>query len=142
MAYATASDLPTAYGPDEVVLSSDRDGDTVEDTGAVARALSDASGEMDLYLAVKYELPLALPYPGALRRICVDIALYRLSYRSAERTVEKRKRYEDAIRQLEAIAEGKLGLEDGLGELEIVSGLAEVEADERAWTSAKIGGLL
>lgn len=113
MAYANTSDLELGWGAGEVLRSSDRDSDQVTDPGVLTYALSQASGEMDGYLAQAYELPLAEPYPVMLVRLCVDIALYRLSPGVGPYTKEKRVRYDDAIRQLTMIAEGKLGI--GLG---------------------------
>lgn len=142
MAYATSSDLVTAYGAHEVLLSADRDEDGAEDPGVVTRALADASGVMDGYLGKVFELPLVQPYPPLLRALCCDIALYRLSFRpGAEYTKEKRQRYEDALRQLELIAKGDLGLGEGEADQETIGAVAFVEADEREFTSTKIGGL-
>lgn len=131
MAYATPADFLLAYGQDEVLRSADRDGDEVEDAGVVARAIDDAIAEVDSYLVQRYDLPLAEPTPASLRRVVLDIALYRLSFRSTEGTTEKRLRYEDAIRWLAAIVAGT----GSLGAPEpTLSGLAEVVADDREWT--------
>lgn len=144
MAYATASDFLAAYGADEVLRSADRDGDAVEDAGVVDRAIEDAAAEVDSYLGQRYTLPLPEPTPASLRRVVLDIALYRLSFRSAERTEEKRLRYEDALRWLEAVVAGKISL-GGVPE-PTLSALAETTADEREWTrdatSSIAGGML
>lgn len=134
MAYATTSDLPLGWGDSETTRSADRDEDGAADPGAIQRALDDASAEMDGYLGKVYKLPLN-PVPPILRRMCCDIAIYRLSGTIAPLTKEKRQRYEDAIAQLEKIADGELALPpgDGQQEPEVFGGLAELEAEEREW---------
>jgi phage gp36-like protein len=37
-----------------------------------------SSGIIDSYIGARYTLPLGLPYPSALERICVDLASYDL----------------------------------------------------------------
>ena len=109
MAYATTRDITDRYGPDALTIASDRDGDGQPDPDAVARSLGDASAEIDSYLQVRYELPLAV-VPPVLVRLCVDIAIYRLSATADIATEEQRRRYDDAIRWLQEVARGLAGL--------------------------------
>jgi phage gp36-like protein len=113
MAYASPDDLDLAIGPDERTRGADRNADGVEDPGVYQHHFDDASGEIDMYLAKVVKLPLKKPYPLALRRLCVNMAVYHAAPEIGGRTKEKRKRYDDAIAQLEKIAAGDLGI--GLG---------------------------
>lgn len=113
--YATQDDIVDRYGEDELLTVADRDGDDTVDAAVVSQALQDATDEIDTYVGSRYSLPLPTQ-PTALKRICVDIALYRLSTESGL-TEEKRKRYEDAVKFLLGIAKGdiKLGLPEPNG---------------------------
>jgi phage gp36-like protein len=108
MPYADHDDLINRHGEDAVNITFDRLNTGSLDTDAEAAALDDASGEIDGYLAGVYTLPLAT-VPVILTQFCCDIAIYR----GAKGTVvseECRRRYEDAIRYLSKVAEGKIRL--------------------------------
>jgi phage gp36-like protein len=109
MPYATQQEIEDRYGLDALTVASDRDRDGLADDDAIALALSDASAEIDSYLAVKYQLPLAV-VPDVLTRCCVDISIYRLSADASVATEEQRVRYEDAMRLLLNLAVGKASL--------------------------------
>lgn len=113
MAYAVEQDIADRYGADALLVVADRDGDGFVDSDIVETALVDAGAEIDAYLTAKYDLPLK-DVPPVLTRLSVDIALYRLSGDAGALTEERRQRYEDAIKLLEAISTGKasLGLEN------------------------------
>jgi len=91
-----------------VVLTFDRENLGSADPTAEAAALLDASSEIDGYLAGRYSLPLATVPPNLIL-FCCDIAIYRGSKGSMV-TEECRKRFEDAIRYLSKVAEGKISL--------------------------------
>jgi phage gp36-like protein len=64
-------------------------------------------------------VPLIEDVPITVRELCVDIALYRLAHNPLKQTDEMRRRYEDAIKFLERVADGKasIGLDtSGRGE--------------------------
>ncbi len=69
MTYATQANMETRFGADEVAVLG---------TARIAAALTDATLEMDGYLAVRYELPLAAEEAASplLVRICCDLARY------------------------------------------------------------------
>jgi phage gp36-like protein len=104
MPYALQADLVTRFGSEELAQRSDRINGSVIDATVVARALADADAEIDAYLAVRYQLPLA-SVPAVLGRVACDIALYRLCDIPPD---EVRKRYEDAVRDLKRAADGSL----------------------------------
>jgi len=136
MPYATQADLEARFGVDELTQLTDRVNAGVPDAAIVARALSDATAEIDSYLASRYALPL-WPVPTVLARIACDIARYRLWEDRA--SDEVRRRYEDALRLLEGIAKGILSL--GLPEADAAPALAEVSlGNARVMRRAGTGG--
>lgn len=108
MSYATAADV-LKDAPAELVAQLT--GNMAEpDEEKLERALENASGTIDSYLAARYPVPLADP-PVVLRRYCVDIALYELQKLRALGDIEdSRLRYTDAIKFLEKVNEGKISL--------------------------------
>jgi len=141
--YATQADLESQFGAQEVAIAADRDrtGSTDADSiaASVLKSLTDASEEIDSYLATRYELPLATA-PGVLTRVCGDIAMYRMSSDRGALTDEKRTRYEDAVKWLTALSAGKatLGLQDATDQ---VADLPQASSDNpaRIFTRSKMG---
>jgi phage gp36-like protein len=141
MPYATQQDMVDQYGNDEVLVVADRDNDDTIDAPVVSRALDDATDEINVYIAKKYSLPLP-SVPGVLKRLCTDIAFYRLSSNAASYTEEKRERYKDAIKTLEHIASGKASLGLPVQQTPASSaGNVEVIAPERQFSRSKMGRL-
>lgn len=108
MPYATQQDMIDRFSSTELIQLSDRD-NTADAIDAVVlgRALDDAGGEIDGYLAGRYALPLATT-PRILTTVACDIARYRLYDDRATEQVSKR--YESAIAFLKLVAEGKVAL--------------------------------
>lgn len=101
--YATVQDIVDRHGEAALLVVADRDDNGMVDPAVVGRALTDATSEIDTYLSLKYDLPLA-EVPPVLVRICVDIAMYRLSPDAETDTDERRQRYEDAVDLLKRLA--------------------------------------
>ena len=110
MAYATAADVAAQYGDDLLLTLADRDGDGTADPGVAEAALADATQEIDSYLAARYDLPLEAGKARLLRRVAVDIAVYRLAGTADLVTDERRRRYEDAVRYLTKVSQGQIRL--------------------------------
>ena len=103
--YITAQDIKTRLGADDyAVLVGEARG-----TARIRGAIADACGEIDGHVQKRYALPLPAPTPTAIQRIAVDIVIYRLSGDSRV-TEDRRKRYEDAVAFLKAIARGDVSL--------------------------------
>ena len=109
MPYASQANLVERYGQDTLLVVADRDNDDIPDADVIAQALSDATAEIDAFLAAKYSLPLPT-VPDVLVRLCSDIAIYRLASDALQATEERRQRYDDAIALLKAIARGDASL--------------------------------
>lgn len=142
MSYATLQTLIDQFGEGEVVRSADRDGDGIADTDVVERALEHADGIIDSRVGVKYSVPLN-PVPKVVIAYAGDIALYRMSEDTASYTEEKRKRYDDALAWLKAVAEGKAVL-GGQPEPPAVGGDGSIRvvAQPREYTRQTLGGIL
>lgn len=108
MAYATQDDIVDLYS-ERALYVADRNGDGVPDTDAVTKALNFAAGEMDTYLAVRYDVPID-PTNDILMQLNVDVALYRLASHADVLTDELRRRYEDAIDLLKRLSNGTAAL--------------------------------
>lgn len=106
MPYATREDIETRRGRELLLVIADRDDGGAVDDEAVDAALLDASAKIDSYIGGRYSLPLATT-PPLLVHYAVDMAVYYLADRAALNAEEHRKRYEDAISQLEEIRDGK-----------------------------------
>lgn len=105
--YASIADMIERFGETEIVELTD-----LEHTGEVVvdvaeRALTDATAEIDGYLAARYRLPVT-DTPRVLSVLCTDIARYRLQKGVA--TDQARQRYEDALGTLKQIARGEINL--------------------------------
>ncbi len=110
MTYATADDLITRFGKDELVQLTDRSTPPVYavNTAVVAAALTDAADEINGYLLAKYQLPL-VSVPSVIKGCACDIARFRLYADRA--TEEVRQRYDAAVKRLREISAGTFKLD-------------------------------
>ena len=132
MTYCTAQNLSDRFGTDEMVQLTDRARVGVVDTVAIDRAIADASGTIDGYLAARYTLPVAVALP-VLERVCADIARYFLH---GDRMTDLVKtRYDDAIAFLKAVSRGEvdLGLSAGGEPAPAASSTIEIESGDRVF---------
>jgi len=125
MIYATAADLVARFGELELVQLTDLENipPSVIDVARVETKIGDACAFIDGYVGQVYRLPLAgcakpLTVPGGtveyaappvLVRIACDLARYYLHDDLAPEN-EVYRRYKAAVRELEAIADGKAQL--------------------------------
>ena len=109
--YCTQADIEERFGQAELVQLTDRARTGQVDVTTVARAIADASAEIEGYLATRYSLPFA-SNPSVLVRLCCDIAIYNLfaARRSGGMIEDVRTRYRDAVKLLENISSGKVTL--------------------------------
>jgi phage gp36-like protein len=138
MTYATQADLETRFGTEELAQRTDRINGSVIDASVISRALADAEAEIDGYLAKRYQLPLAT-VPAVLGRIACDLARY---YLYDDRVIEVvRKRYEDAVRLLKAMASGEVKLDAAEALEPAVSGIAVTSrSPERIFNADGLAG--
>jgi len=107
MPYVTQQQLVARFGEEELIQLTDRANVGAIDAAVLNQAIADAGAEIDGYLAGRYQLPLA-QVPSVIALYCGDITRYRL-YDDAARD-EVRKRYEDAMKFLRLVSEGKVRL--------------------------------
>jgi phage gp36-like protein len=139
--YCTEADLIEAYGAEQVLIASDRDGSGVSDPGVIAAAIAAASDEMDSYIGVKYELPLSAT-PQVMQDWCCVVTMFRMSPEASALTEEKRNRYNDAVKWLSGVAKGHitLGVSEGNETADDVPTLS-AGTTTRQFTREKMGNL-
>ncbi|MGM3162392.1 gp436 family protein [Dickeya undicola] len=107
--YAQTADMILAFGERECVSLTDRGFAGEIDDEVLTGALMRASAEIDSYLAGRYPVPWT-DTPRILVGRCCDIARYLLCGSGTQMTDEIRERYNDAIRYLERVADGRITL--------------------------------
>ncbi|MEH2138568.1 gp436 family protein [Nostoc sp.] len=114
MPYATVEEFEEEVGLQETVELTNLDDPsaTTVNSDRLNKALLAASGEINSYLATRYQIPVD-PVPSILKSYCIDIAWYRLAQNNAPEAFAKR--YDNAIARLKDIEKGvmQLVLDDG-----------------------------
>ncbi len=114
MSYITNADIEERLGADTYVQLADDDGDGIADVGVVDEARLGAEGEIDSYLARRYQVPIDVAtFPelgGLLASVTLDLVENRLRARRPpvpEATVAK---WEATITWLTRVAGGEIAL--------------------------------
>lgn len=107
--YASLDDLKKQIPEDLLIQLSDDAGTGAIDVTVTDTALETADVEIDGYLGARYALPLS-PAPTILGKLAVDIAIYNLYARRQGPPEHWQKRYDNTIRFLERIADGRISL--------------------------------
>jgi phage gp36-like protein len=114
--YATPQDFIDAFGEPETIQLTNLDNPDTSIVNLVPlnKALVDASGIIDMYVANRYVTPLVV-VSTVINGYCLDIARYRLDRINPRDDV--RLRYEDALKQLQLVTKGMISLgTDTLGQ--------------------------
>lgn len=141
MAYATTQDLIDRFGEDEIRAVSDRADPPAGaiDQDVVAKAVSDASEEIDGYLAKRYALPIAGTVPAVLVQLASDIARLRLHRHIPPDDVKDA--YTRAVKRLQEIAAGDFILQlDGVEPKQGGINTAEIASPPRVFSSESMKG--
>lgn len=109
MAYCTIDDIRDRIDEDTLIQLTDDD-----DTGAVVdsivdEAIADASAEIDASCSGRFGVPLD-PVPRVIVKWCKVMVVYALHQRRNGASEEIRKEYEDALKFLALVREGKVDL--------------------------------
>jgi len=124
-AYVTKAALIELYGETDLVRLTDRANSppTTIDDDVLDRAIADAESFADTYLRARYTLPLA-EVPAVLTRQVGAVTWWHLKgpNRAGE---DDRQAYEDAMRWLEKVADGKAVLVESDGDQ--IAGKADVQ---------------
>ncbi len=139
--YATLDDLKKQLPTDLLVQLTDDGGAGVIDTAVTDAALETADVEIDGYLGARYDLPLAAPVPAIIAKQAVDIAIYNLYARRQGPPEHWQLRYNNTIRFLERIADGKISLGNDSAAAAVATGSSMVVTGDRLFTRAKMSGL-
>lgn len=137
MGYASKQAMIDRFNEVELKQLTDRSGavDAIDDT-VLNRALTDADAEVDGYLVGRYPLPLATT-PQILVGMACDIARYRL-YEDRP-TEHVRQRYDDAIKYLEKVSQGKISLGlDSAQQPTAEQGGPKAEGEDRVFSRDKL----
>lgn len=136
--YATLDDLKKQLPEDLLINLTDDGGSGIIDTTVTDAALETADVEIDGYLGSRYTLPLA-PIPPIIAKQAVDIAIYNLYARRQGPPEHWQKRYENTVRFLERIADGRISL--GIGDPEPpAADEAQVSAGDRIFSRDTLSG--
>jgi phage gp36-like protein len=139
MSYCTQKDLETLLPVKELAELSTEWGD-IPDSIVIVEIISKADAEIDSYASVRYATPFS-SVPDMIRSLSMDMAIYHLySRRSAVPPIRQTK-YEDAIRFLQDVTEGKSNIV-GFGGAEVSSkssAAAESVSNERIFSRVAWG---
>lgn len=109
MAYSTYADIREAVDDTDISALTDDSDVGATDEDKVSRAIDDADAEIDAYCGVRYAVPFA-PVPALVRKLSVDIAAYNLYARRGGAPQDRKDRYDNAVRVLQRISDGKISL--------------------------------
>jgi phage gp36-like protein len=114
MAYITNADIEERVGPAALIQLADDDGNGVADAGVVDEARLGAEGEVNSYLARRYQTPIDLAVHASLSdvlaSVTLDLAEYRLRMRRPPVSEDARRRRDQAIDWLSQVADGRVDL--------------------------------
>ena len=105
--YATTADLIQRFGQDEIEVLAPTANVEAIDAAKVETAITDASAEMNSYLASKYNVPVQ-DQSNVLIAVCCDLTRYHLC--TIQPTDEVTQRYQQRIAWLRDISLGRAHL--------------------------------
>ncbi len=112
MAYITYDELSANLNEKTIIQLTDDVKLGVPDMRKVEQAIAKAMAEVDGYCVVKYpdKVPFIDPIPEVVRTVTIDITIYRLFCLKENMPETRLTQYNNAVRTLSKISEGKLGL--------------------------------
>ena len=111
MAYCTIDDIKKMIDEERLIRLTDDEGLGSINADRLQEAIDTAAVEIDSYIGGRVALPIVSNVPPTLNKLNVDIAIYNVYSRIAEKTPEVRAdRYKNAIRFLEKFSEVKTSL--------------------------------
>jgi phage gp36-like protein len=138
MAYAVLANFIALFGEREIIALTDRAMTGTVNETLLNEAVAQASAEIDRKLASRYKLPFSRVTP-ALTRICCDMTRYYLSGAEANETDAVVARYKQALKDLDAVRDGRegLGLDEDAAPV-TDSGAVRVNAPRRQFSAGKL----
>ncbi len=114
MPYITNADIQERLGNDTYVSLTDDNRDGAADVGVVDEARLAADGEVNSFLARRYQVPINLTlHPelsDLLASMTLDVAEYRLRLRRPPVSEDARRRFAQAVDWLTRVADGRIDL--------------------------------
>lgn len=114
MSYLTNADIEERLGTDAYVQLTDDDGDGIADVGVVDEARLGAEGEVDSYLAHRYQVPIDVAafseLSGLLASVTLDLVEHRLRARRPPVPDATVRKWEATITWLTRVAGGEIEL--------------------------------
>ncbi|MBL0142657.1 MAG: DUF1320 domain-containing protein [Betaproteobacteria bacterium] len=136
MGYCAQADLEARFGAEELKQLTDETNvppATIE-VAEVANACAEASSLIDGYLRSRYTLPLST-IPDVLKKWACDIARFYLWDDRAGEGTPVRAAYDDALKQLEAVAKGTFALVTSAGaDVSQGTGSIAISTSDRVFT--------
>lgn len=139
MAYSTLADIKKLIPEETLVQLTDDEGLAKINQARVDEAIAQADAEIDAYLGARYTVPFAAPVPALPARLSSRMAVYHLYARKVEEIPKTRvDQYNNVLRVLEKIAEGKISIGDESAD----EGTNEVQysGEDRIFTRDKLTG--
>ncbi len=137
MAYITNADIEERLGSTTYVQLTDDDGDDVADTGVVDEARLAAEGEVNSYLARRYQVPIDVSQHSELAdlltSITLDLVEYRLRSRRPPVAQDAVDRHGKTLQWLKGVAGGHIELPSAtlLAENAALGTLGEAVGEDR-----------
>ena len=91
-----------------IELTDDNDVEIV-DTVKMNKAITDAEGEADAYLAKQYSVPITSP-PAIVKAMCLDIVIYNLYARREGATEDVKDRHKNALKFFDKASRNEIAL--------------------------------
>ena len=146
MAYITNADIQERLGSAAYVQLTDDDGDNQADVGVVDEARLAAEGEVNSYLARRYEVPIDLTvHPelaDVLASMTLDLVEYRLRLRRPPVGKQALETRAQAISWLTRVADGRIDLPSAtpVATSTIRGVLGETTGEQRLLTRDELSG--
>lgn len=137
--YCVLADLENRFPGEDLAQLTDDEG-----TGAVVQevidaAVADAGELIDGYLRGVTSLPLQVPIPGVIKRVCIDLVMYDLhARRGGDIPPVVQARYEDSREALEQVQRRKLVLQysgEATVDVQSSSYLTDKTSSDKVFTS-------
>lgn len=143
--YSSLDDIRKLLSEDALIQLTDDEGMGAVKQTRIDEAIAQADAEIDSYCGGRYSIPFPSTgsgCPDIVKKLSVDIAVYNLYSRRVEQMPEVRaERYKGAIKRLEGISKGTIGLGVDPAPSASTDGRAETnKADDNVFSREKLKG--
>lgn len=146
MSYIANTDIEERLGSATYVQLADDDGDGVADVGVVDEARLGADGEVNSYLARRYQVPIDLAVhtavAGVLASITLDLVELRLRSRRPPVPQDAVRKHGQAMAWLRGVADGQIELPSlvGVAASSARGTIAAVTGEDRVLSREELAG--